>query len=1035
MAREDVYSKVAVVWEKIYDPSSGYYYYYNVESGVSQWNCPLRWRDIQRVAPTFTKHQAALLIQCAWHRFVAVRSVKRRGASVIAKCFDDQGNAYYYNSRTGISTWEKPWMFDETDDDNSSSSETSSSSSFSDEDSDEDEDPVSVREYPRSRAQLLVDNAEDDKSTTSLNLKGIGLTHLTYRIFCVETLTHLDVSENRLALLSGDVSALSRLEVLDISSNCLKALPKELEDLQCLKLLDVSHNCVASFPPNLYKILSLRDWNLSENQLDDLPVTVGDVDLLKETKVWEVGLGMLSNLTRLHVSQNKLARWPPQLDTLFDSLVDLDLSHNQLRNIEAASSLVNLRLLNVSHNLLDELCDDLEKLTALEILDARSNKITQLPSPSLKKLVSLRAMPLDDNCFCRIEATWWDLPKLESISLSQNSIDFVHKDLGRAAVKVVDIDLSRNKLKTIPKSISKLGSLTRLSLSHNELATLPSLAGLFRLETLLLASNLFKKALPRKFLVALVSLTVLDVSDNMLTELPKELCNLSKLTFLDASSNHLEQAFCGLAPPSLQTLRLGRNRLATDAVQRISAPELHTLTLEHNRLETMPVGISRRSPKLVALNIDHNPFLKHIVDVLEPLAAFRKRTRHFRICLRDLDGAGSVEASDLVVSLRSEAQMRNFGGAGTERLERGEYERAIEPLDQCTHIFESVLFPDVANANTASHHFCLGAALLGHIRACDASSSSEGEGNAKVEEKGNGMNRDALLLRAREAFDMAERIVHQAKLTDPYTEVYYCRAVAAHLAKDYPTAIRDAGIVLGKRPHHMPTALLRVEARCELGQFPQAQRECLKARRYLDESAAAAATPEDDVSIRSSAYLEELDSLQARAESGIASLERVGCIDPALERSFEVTPEGLLLRRKSETTTARAQQLRDSEEEQRIADEEERSYCRSLADKVRADLIRRQARYAEEIEAERAEREAKAKNEREEAERLAKELEERCRLEELERMRAEDRSIKTAKRHRKQSASSEEDEATKAAREEQELIALQNTRKGRRRRR
>lgn len=80
----------------------------------------------------------------------------------------------------------------------------------------------------------------------------------------------------------------------------------------------------------------------------------------------------------------------------------------------------------------------------------------------------------------------------------------------------------------------QLSALTRLDLSHNQLSeiSLPQQAGgrienhLSTLDTLLLSHNKFKSIHPR-FFEDLAKLTCLDMSDNLLTELPHHISCVS----------------------------------------------------------------------------------------------------------------------------------------------------------------------------------------------------------------------------------------------------------------------------------------------------------------------------------------------------------------------------------------------------------------------------------------------------------------------------------------------------------------------------
>ena len=127
------------------------------------------------------------------------------------------------------------------------------------------------------------------------------MTRLTFRALAIESLTNLDVSDNKLSRIPTDVGGLAVLESFDVSGNHLRTLPKEMEELEELRVFSCARNRIRWFPGNIYRLESLEEWDLSENLLKELPVTVGDIQLLQSTRVWAVGPGMLQALTKLDV--------------------------------------------------------------------------------------------------------------------------------------------------------------------------------------------------------------------------------------------------------------------------------------------------------------------------------------------------------------------------------------------------------------------------------------------------------------------------------------------------------------------------------------------------------------------------------------------------------------------------------------------------------------------------------------------------------------------------------------------------------------
>lgn len=1056
LVRERVYVALVRVWERIYDPVQGAWYYYNVQRDVAQWKrpAPLMWRDIADAAPTFTESQAALFVQCAWRRLAATRVARARLAKVVREMTDEaSGAVYYYNSLTGATSWTRPRLLggetqvdDDEDDDDVESLE--------DEEEDDDDDGDD-REWPRSKAQRLVDAAEDE-GAEELVLRGIGLRKLTYRIFSVESLVRLDIAMNKIVELPPELGTLTKLEVLDASDNKLTELPREMEDLTALRTLDASRNRIASYSPHVYRLAQLEDWRLSENLLDELPLVVGDVDLLRETRVWEVGLGMMTQLRRLDASWNRISSWPQQMDQLAN-LEELALAHNQLPSMEGGLP-PHLRILDVSHNQIQVLNPDVVTLTGLEALDVSCNALTDLPE-GLHHLQKLERMPLHTNRLTKLSVRLSDLGKLKKLELATNRLDDVAKAF-RKKTKLTSVDLDNNQLTEVPKDmLVATPALVCLSMRNNRLEKLPSSIGsLVRLETLVLANNHIS-TLPR--LAALVSLTRLDVGRNDLAEIPTHILGLRSLRHLNVSWNRLvrfDMAGVKQASLPLQTLDLSHNEisdLSAEVCHRL--PDLERLVLDYNRFERIPAHLAD-APKLVSLTFDHNPLVQHVIDVLAPFGRLLRRKPHFKLNLsssssRQLDD--DEDASDAAQRSRLLARTRNRASAGAERLERGEYEEAISPLRETTELFDR-LFPNSEEAPTAAHHFFLGAALLAQVRARDykhheqntsrksdirSSRASRRQSLDSVVAEAIDLSsnvavdpewkaeRSKLLGSARRALDAAFRIKNEARLGDPYPEIVFCRALVALELEDYASAIRDISDVLALRPDHTPSLLVRAKARCALGQFPQAERDCSKIRRC------DGPVPQD------------LARLECKVHRGLKAIRFLGCDDaPNMERCFEVTPDGLLLRRRSELaalkTTGRSLQRDRIEERNRRRDAkrqaaedkardiaDERAYCCSLADRVRADLAWRSAVYARERDVERnqhkAQEEARLQREKDEAAAAKRQRDKENEQTETAAMQVEDQLAATARSRAAAAAiQAEEDKA-----DEDDLLALKNSRR------
>lgn len=120
------------------------------------------------------------------------------------------------------------------------------------------------------------------------------------------------------------------------------------------------------------------------------------------------------------------------------------------------------------------------------------------------------------------------------LSLIRMGLTELPESLGQ--LKLFALDLSHNRLKALPESLSRLTRLLLLDLSHNQLTTLPeSLSHLTRLEELSLQNNQLT-ALPES-VSQLIRLESLDLSDNRLIDLPASLAQLDNLSRLDVEGN------------------------------------------------------------------------------------------------------------------------------------------------------------------------------------------------------------------------------------------------------------------------------------------------------------------------------------------------------------------------------------------------------------------------------------------------------------------------------------------------------------------
>ena len=127
--------------------------------------------------------------------------------------------------------------------------------------------------------------------------------------------------------------------------------------------------------------------------------------------------------------------------------------------------------------------------------------------------------------------------KLKELNLSSNKLFSLPESIGNLT-KLQKLYLVDNKLTSLPESFGNLINLQELHLSHNQLSSLPeSIGNLSNLKELYLSVNRLS-SLPESF-GDLSNLEMLDFSSNQFSSLPESIGNLSNLRALWSSHNKL----------------------------------------------------------------------------------------------------------------------------------------------------------------------------------------------------------------------------------------------------------------------------------------------------------------------------------------------------------------------------------------------------------------------------------------------------------------------------------------------------------------
>ncbi|XP_072904259.1 toll-like receptor 3 [Hemitrygon akajei] len=277
---------------------------------------------------------------------------------------------------------------------------------------------------------------------------------------------------------------------LNLSHNQLKRLPSStLSRYNQLQTLHAGYNDIPKLDEGLCKVLPLLNvLALEHNQLSTLSVHY---------------FSYCSNLTELYLLSNRIKQTSEGVFGSLQELKILDLSHNKLvsASLGVQQQLPKLQRLALSANKIVQLkSNDFAILsnTTLYQLDLSFNKLTQFEHKCFRTIGSLRSLVLDDVTL-QHSVTKQLCEELSGTDIATLSLRNTHLKLeqstfaGLAKTKLISLDLSNNKLTTLPGNLFQwLPHLENLSLEDNNIRHIgnETFTGLGNLKSLNLKKSL-----------------------------------------------------------------------------------------------------------------------------------------------------------------------------------------------------------------------------------------------------------------------------------------------------------------------------------------------------------------------------------------------------------------------------------------------------------------------------------------------------------------------------------------------------------------
>jgi hypothetical protein len=198
--------------------------------------------------------------------------------------------------------------------------------------------------------------------------------------------------------------------------------------------------------------MQLQRLNLSSNRLRS--VFYPKLPLLKE----------------LSLDNNQLMSFSLQVASL-PKIEKVHLSKNRLSSIDLQGEFPHLDALHLSYNNLNQLPDQLVGLPFLRVLQLSKNKLTGLPD-SLSTCGWLKELDLSFNAFRELPSCVSGHERLEELDLAGNKLAI----LPNLPQNLRKLNLARNQLTAIPKTVLLTHKLRSLNLAHNPLVKVVGLA-------------------------------------------------------------------------------------------------------------------------------------------------------------------------------------------------------------------------------------------------------------------------------------------------------------------------------------------------------------------------------------------------------------------------------------------------------------------------------------------------------------------------------------------------------------------------------
>ncbi|KOC64475.1 Leucine-rich repeat serine/threonine-protein kinase 1 [Habropoda laboriosa] len=397
---------------------------------------------------------------------------------------------------------------------------------------------------------------------TRIDISHNSITSVPSTIFYLQSLRYLNIAQNKIDTLTAEQKnpkdkLCPVLEEMYLQDNRLEQLPEFIMNLPGLEIMDVSNNKLQCLPDNLWRAPKLKELNASFNLLKDLPSQVSQniTRKLQREDCLNNSPSSRSLASQLAISREDSLEFESFTKIANAQIIEMDRPHVWTKSVQVSEKISDdneggarsvLASLNLAHNLFNSIPVALPCLAVnLVRLNMAYNSLRSM-SHITSYPASLKQLDLSNNQISR----WPSLPQVDGADLMEQANTACYCPATNIQSPIVP---GSNR-----QTATSLRDVVLMSVcTHRRHLRLENL------RTLILANNLLNRIqltsvddgeMPNleeenidkdtkigysgsKLYLLFPNVSMLDVSNNRLKEIPQNIYELSNLSVLNISGN------------------------------------------------------------------------------------------------------------------------------------------------------------------------------------------------------------------------------------------------------------------------------------------------------------------------------------------------------------------------------------------------------------------------------------------------------------------------------------------------------------------